>query len=296
MAPPREAFRLIFSSSAGCGKAANLLRELDRRTTRLRPARDDEHAITLIVELFRTDFGVRGQLTVRKLDGDLTAREVPGRDCQEVESALALIVALMVDPLATNAKPLPARSEVATGFSARPGTESHSSYWVEQRASLRSAIAPRAAWGEGLGLMFMREQSPLRWSVGLSATVARSSSSSLAGSAQFEWAAAELAVCPVGWQPSSGWDVRACGTAQAGRLRAAGFATSNPAENRLFWWALGGSLQARRQLIGPLWVGLEAALEFPLSRQSFYFEPGPIVHRVPAVGASGGLGAGLRFF
>lgn len=296
---PSEAFRLVFSSSAGCGSAPNLLHELERRTTRIRPATDDGHAITLIVELFKTSFGVRGQLTVRKPDGALTVREVPGHDCQEVESALALIVALMVDPSAGNAVDL---SEVrGEALPARPASsplrgESSSSFWVEQRASLRSAIAPRASFGEGLGVMFTRERSPLHWSVGLAATVARSSNSSASGSAAFEWAAVELALCPLGFRPSSSWDLRACGIAQAGRLRVVGFATSDASEKRLFWFALGGSAQIRRQLAGPLWVGLEAALEFPFSRQSFYFEPQPIVHRVPAIGASAGLGLGLRFF
>ena len=300
---PSEAFRMIWSSSAGCGDATRFLAELDGRTTRLRPARDGEHAITLIVELFGVAGGVRGQLTVRKPDGDLTVREVPGPNCEEVESALALIVALMVDPLAGNAEHVsvstrdrPGTKPPANTAAPTPRAASGWSLRVEQRATLRSAVAPNLAWGQGLALMLTREGSGLHPSLGLSANLARSTTSQRLGSAEFEWAAAQLAVCPVGFQPAPGWDLRACGTFQAGRLRGVGFETVNSATKSIFWGALGLELQGRVKLVGPLWLGGEGALELPFSRERFYFEPGSTLHQVPALGASLGIGLGVYFF
>ena len=295
-----EPFRLVYSSSAGCGAGAGFLSELEQRTARLRPARAGEHAITLVVELFGAQNSVRGELTVRKPDGDLITREVPGPNCEEVESALALIVALMVDPLAGNPerRVVPGRSGSDLGAPAMPVAKAARvwSYRIEQRATLRSAIAPPFAWGQSLGLMLTREVGALRPSLGVSGALARATASQAQGSAEFEWAAAQLSVCPIGFSPTRAWDLRACGVFQAGRLRAAGFATLQPAAKSIFWGAAGVELEARVALVGPLWFGLDSALELPFSRERFYFDPGQTLHRVPALGASFGAGLGLRFF
>lgn len=297
---PSEAFRIIWSSSTGCAESTRFLSELDRRTTRLRPARPGEHAITLIIELFATaSGGVRGQLTVRKPAGDLTVRDVPGPNCQEVESALALIVALMVDPLASSSEHVGSGahwSEPPVSPAQQRAAEPQSSLRVEQRATVRTAIAPTLAWGQALGLMLTREGRGWRPSLGLTGNFARGTTSRAAGSAEFEWTALQLAICPVGWQPNPVWDLRACATVQAGRLRAAGFATINPAEQSSFWSAAGALLEARVQLIEPLWLGASGGLDLPFSRERFYLEPSQTLHQVPALGVSFGLGVGLRFF
>jgi hypothetical protein len=286
---------LIWSSSAGCGDAAWFLTELDRRTTRLRPARDGEHAITLIVELFGARGGVRGQLTVRKPDGDLTVREVPGPNCQEVESAMALIVALMVDPLASGSRRVSTSESRVRALPERAAGSSWS-LRVEQRATARTAVAPGLSPGQALGLMLTRERGPLRPSLALAGSSARGVTSQSQGSAEFEWLAAQLSVCPVGFQPGPDWDVRACGIFQAGRLRGSGFQTIRPGEKSIFWSAGGLELEGRLRLVGLLWLGLEGGLELPFSRAEFHLDPKQTLHQVPSAGASFGLGLGLRFF
>ena len=301
-APPEaqlaEAFRIIESSSAGCGRAGTFASELRSRTNRLRPAQEGEHAIILIVETFEANGGVRGQLTVHRLDGAMTVREVPGRDCQEVESAMALIAALMVDPLAGNAdggRASPPPPNPRSGLLATP-QPSNWSIRIEPRLTARTAVAPRVAWGGALGLMMTLETSELRPSFGLAGHFARASTTQPSGSADLELSAAQLVVCPFGWRPRAEWDLRACGLFQAGRLRGAGFDTVNPAEKSIFWASAGLELEARFQLLGPVWLGLEVAGELPFSRESFYVEPGQTLHRVPAWGMSFGLGAGVLFF
>jgi hypothetical protein len=295
-----EPFRLVWSSSAGCGDAGSFLAELEGRTTLLREARQEEHAITLIVETFRTQGGVRGQLTVRKPDGDLTVREVPGLDCREVQSAMALIAALMVDPLADTGE----RAGLKTQHSAaaprsESGSTSRAASWswrLEQRLTARSAIAPRLTWGQSLGVMLTAEGWSAHPSLGLSAHVAHTTTSASAGSAELEWAAGQLALCPASIQPTESWDLRACGAFQLGRLRGIGFETVDPATKAIVWSGAALELEGRYRLLDRLWVGWEGAFTVPFSRERFYLEPSQTLHRVPAWGLSAGVGLGLLFF
>jgi hypothetical protein len=290
-----EPFRLVWSSSADCGNARNFLAELEGRTALLREAREDEHAATLIVATFRAPGGVRGQLTVRKSDGDLTVREVAGLDCREVESAMALIVALMMDPLAAGSeRPALKALPPATGH----GSSLRPSAWswrVEQRLTARTAIAPGLTWGQSVGGMLTREMARPRPSVGLSVHLAHATTSALQGSAELEWTAAQLTLCPAGLRPSDSWDLRACAAFQLGRLRGMGFRTFDPATKAILWSSVALEVEGRYRLLGPSWLGWEGAFTMPFSRESFYVEPGQTLHTVPAWGVSFGLGLGLHF-
>jgi len=295
-----EPFRLVWSSSAGCGNARTFLAELEGRTALLREARTDEHAITLIVETFRVESGVRGQLTMRKPDGELTVREVPGQNCQEVESAMALIAALMVDPLAGGSERSsggrPVEPLERTPKSAPPASEPAWSLRAEQRLTARTAIAPGLTWGQALGVMLTRETGEVRPGLGLSVQAADATTSASQGSAELDWVAGQLALCPIGVQPGKSWDFRACAALQLGRLRGTGFETARPATRAILWSSAGVELEGRFQLLGPLWLGWEGAFTLPFSRERFYLEPEQTLHRVPWWGLSFGVGLGLRFF
>jgi hypothetical protein len=276
------------------------LAELEGRTAVLREARQDEHAITLIVETFRMEGGVRGELTLRRPDGAVTVRQVPGLDCREVQSAMALIAAVMVDPLAGGGEPGDETAE-GTGTSDRTtsGAASASPEWswrFEQRMTAHTAIAPRLSWGQALGLMLTSESWSGRPSLALSAHVAHATTSQSAGSAELEWLAGQLVVCPVSARPSQAWELRACATFQLGRLRGIGFQTFERATKAIVWSSAGLELEGRLRLIGPLWAGLEGGLIFPFSRERFYLEPGQDLHQVPAWGLGLGAGLGLQFF
>lgn len=297
---PAKPFRLVWSSSAGCGDARSFLTELEGRTSLLREARQDEHAITLIVETFRTQGGVRGQLTVRNPDGDLTVREVPGLDCREVQSAMALIAALMVDPLAGGAERAAVKRSRSTALPlASAGRTPHPAAWswrLEQRFTAHTAIAPGLSAGQALGLMLTADGWSGQPSAGLSAHLSHATTSAPHGSAELEWTAGQLTLCPASLQPSPSWDWRACGAFQLGRLRGIGFRTVAPATKSIVWSSAGLEVQGRYRLLGPLWLGWEGRLNFPFSRESFYLDPGETLHAVPAWGVGFGVGLGLRFF
>jgi hypothetical protein len=296
--PARETkeFRLVWSSSASC-EARSFLAELRHRTTLLREARADEHAITLIVETFRAPSGVRGKLSVRKPDGELTVREVPGSTCREVDSAMALIAALMVDPLAFGVGHASGQRHAAS-TAPEPNSvarEADFGLRIEQRLTGQTAVAPGFTWGQAVGAMLTHETSRFRPSLGLSARVARDTTSIAQGSAELDFAAAQLTLCPLGVRPDVSWDFRACAALQLGRLRGTGFDTPAPATQSVLWASAAFELQARYQLLGPLWMGAEGMLNFPFSRESFHLDPQKTLHRIPVWGVGAALGLGLRF-
>jgi hypothetical protein len=303
---PAEAFRVIETSSAGCGRGGTFLSELRRRTRLLRPALEGEHAILFVVETFENPGGVRGRLTMRTLSGATTVREVPGSACHDVESAMALIAALSVDPLAGSAERGQAVPAAAPHLPALETSEPHDlpaapqqSNWsirVEPRVTLRTAIAPHLAWGGAIGAMVTRERAKFLPSFGLSAHFSQARARQPAGSADLDWVAAQLLVCPWGIRPGESWDFRACASFQVGRLRGIGIDTVDPATKAIFWASAGAELQGRVKLLGPLWLGLDATLELPFSRERFYIEPRQTLHRVPWWGASLGLGVGVLFY
>lgn len=314
-APPTgrvEPFRLIWSSTAGCGNPSSFLSELERRTTLLRPARPNEHAITLIVETFRLDGEVKGQLTVRKPDGALSERELPGGSCHEVESAMALIAALTVDPLAgsdprrTTTRTAPAPTQLADrpGSLTPRGTDALEettppadwSLRVEHHLTAHTALAPELTWGQALAVLLTLEAGRIAPSVGLAAHRAKATVSSSQGSAVLEWAAGELTACPLGVSPGEDWDLRACAALLVGRLKGRGYEVARPATKSVLWSSAALQLEARYRLVGPLWALGQAALSLPFSRESFYLAPETPLHELPATGLSLGAGLGLRFF
>jgi hypothetical protein len=231
-------------------------------------------------------------------------REVPGGSCQEVASAMSLIAALMVDPLAAGlAQVRQGRQPVKTSSPperpAPPPLALPPPAWsvqVEHRFIAQSAIAPNVAWVQAGRVMLTRQSSEWHPSLSLGAHFAHAVTSAPAGSAELEWAVAQLSLCPAGMQPSARWDWRACAAFQLGRLRGSGFETLSPASKSVLWSAAGAQLEGRFEVIGPLWLGWEGALTFPFTRESFYLDPQQRLHRVPPWAVSFGVGLGLRFF
>ncbi|MEJ7731194.1 MAG: hypothetical protein WKG00_18510 [Polyangiaceae bacterium] len=98
-----EPIRIELQAHAGCPDAAAFTGEIRARTARARVAAESESARTFSVRIEPAGKGSRGKLTIRSLDGQSSIREVSGKTCAEVTSALALISALAIDPRASTA-------------------------------------------------------------------------------------------------------------------------------------------------------------------------------------------------
>jgi hypothetical protein len=104
-----EPIRLDYRASSGCPDEAGFLARIRARTVQARAALPGEHARTFIVTL-ETGASPWGQVAVVGADGPPHPRRVEAGTCGEVADALALVVALAVDP-----RSLPGSAEAAGG-------------------------------------------------------------------------------------------------------------------------------------------------------------------------------------
>lgn len=331
-----QPFRVTFSTAVACGGASAFEDEVLKRTERLRLAETGEAALGLSVELRPTTEGIAGRLTLRETDGHVSVREVPGRGCDEVLSAMALIAALTVDPLArpdreipiasrqrhvkaSNAsKPAPPKREPPKRVMPRPApppapprqepAEPSSperanangglGFGVGQRVTVQTAVMPGATLGLGAHAeLTVMGPSLLSPRIRLSGIFSQSGDISASeGRARFDWVTARLQGCPVRFGFGQSWNIRPCAYFDAGRLRGEGFVIEPRREKSVFWTAAGVELSGDVRLFGPLTLGAEAGLLLPFRRDRFLFDPDTDLHEVPAAGFSGGVGLGLFFF
>lgn len=306
-----QAFRVVFSSSSVCSNPSEFVEQLQRRTKHLRPANAVEPALTFYVSLTSTEAGVQGNLRVLNADGTGPARQVPGLDCHEVLSAMALIGALTVDPFALTGEDLPPPAPSVPSRPLTKPSEPESKpepkrfrFGVGQRLNVNGGVLPGLGWGESvLAEASVPVSGVLHPSVRLAGHVAHATKetelSPPLGTGAFEWRAARLALCPVLWSPAPWFGARPCVFADAGRLRARGSETTNGKSNSRFWAASGLELELQFELVGPLTLGAEAGFMLPLvPRDPYFFVPrgaNAQVHQISG-GFAGGFGFGLRFF
>jgi hypothetical protein len=305
-----QAFRVEFSPNATCGDRDQFTEEILKRTERLRPAEPAERALTFLVNLAGASGGIRGQLAIREPDGNLSLRDVPGSDCAAVLSAMALIAALTVDPLARPDREVPAAArrrrppalvkvpppEVAPPEQRRPRPFV---YGVGARVNVHGAVMPGVALGVGAHFAVQSERGSL-FSPLLRAGVVfarRTDIEKDLATADFEWLTARIELCPlrIGSERVS---LRPCAFVDAGRLKGSGEGIASQREQSVFWSASGAELSAEARLVGPLTLGAEVGVLLPFRRDRFYFAgpPDETVHRVPRAGLSAGVGLGLLFF
>ncbi|HWA72829.1 MAG TPA: hypothetical protein VG937_10860 [Polyangiaceae bacterium] len=308
--PSVHAFRVVFSSSSVCENPNEFVEQLQRRTKQLRPADAVEPALTFYVSLTSTQAGVQGTLRVQNVDGTDTERQVPGVDCHEVLSAMALIGALTVDPFALTGENLPPPPPPPTATAvplpppaAAPKPESFH-FGVGGRVNVNGGVLPGLGLG---GSAFAEASMPVAGvfhpGVRLAGHFARASkdanSAPPLNTGAFRWLSARVSLCPLLWSPHPAFGVRPCVLADVGQLRARGTNTVNDRKYDLFWAATGLELELELKLVGPLSLGAEAGFMLPLvPRDHFDFVPTSETSQVHEIssGFAGGLGLGLRFF
>jgi hypothetical protein len=100
-APPEdEPVHLEYRAPATCQDDARFFARARSRAPRMRIARSGERARMFLVEIEQQASRTSGRLTIRDPEGRKTVREIEAKDCDEAVDALALIVALAVNPRA----------------------------------------------------------------------------------------------------------------------------------------------------------------------------------------------------
>ena len=303
-----EAIAWTYRAPPECPSAEIFEREFESRTKRAELVSGlanatRSFAVTLSSEPGRTV----GRIEIDGPEGAVAKRVVAGHTCGGVVSALALVAALAVDPLAIEA-PSPSEPDArkAVPRSAPVKRPDHG-----RMSTSRTVVASGLEGGTAIGLFpnpapsvstfveARRERgSALSPSARLSLSASVSSPVSVSpGSASFRWMAVALDGCPFELRLARGWRATPCAFVQLGVLAGSGRGVATPEAESRRWIALGGSGRLDWNFLGAFFAEAHGRLEAPLARDTFVFAlpERVVVHAVPAVLGSFELGVGVRW-
>lgn len=251
------------------------------------------------VKLTQSGAQTVGRLVVRDRKGEQSERKVTGDTCAEVVSGLALVAALSLDPSA--------REQAAPVSPPEPTTKPPEGATPRDAPTPKADVAP-SPWSVSIGaggmavsdvsssLLFAvapflgvtrRVGGP--WAVALELRFSRGSVASV--EAATTWTAGGLDLCPFLLWPSR-VRLQACARAQAGTLDVIGVNVTPSRGVSRPWLSVGPAASASFYLVERLFARLEGALDVPLVRDRFYFEPETTVFQAPAVGWTATLALG----
>jgi hypothetical protein len=176
-----EPVRLKYRAPSQCSSESEFFQEVTTRTARARRATPTEHArgfeVTIALEADIT----YGRLAITNVDGTLSTREVTGETCAEVVSALALMTALSIDPMAivtpgsgpqaqepsTDGAPTPGVNPSKPSETARPAGKPAPDIPSERRqASTPKPVTPDGAIDAHSGAVASESTPHPRWAMG----------------------------------------------------------------------------------------------------------------------------------
>jgi hypothetical protein len=322
-----EPIRLTYQASQACPDEIAFVERIRARTTRARVAWPGEAARVFDVRL---DGGppFSGSMTVTEVDHSEGARHVHADSCGEVADALALVVALAIDPRASaqpaTAPPIvapwssPSPHPVSTGRdkrtwggASRPSmaeglgertpknataVQSTQSLFAGADLAVTSGVAPDSMVGAS-PYVGWRATSTTVFAPSIRIALVRATSSTGAapsGSAGFLWTVGRLDACPVAWAVEH-LRATACTRLEAGTLEAAGGNVQAPQTRLRAWFAAGPLARLEWSFLGPVFFDAEATALFRATNDRFYFMPDTTIYQVPIVGLGAALGVGSNF-
>ena len=99
-----EPIHLEYAAAAECESRDELAREIVRRAPRARLAREGEPARRFEIRIAREGPTYRVDLVIRAGDGSAVSRRLSADSCAQATRALALMIALSIDPHASTAE------------------------------------------------------------------------------------------------------------------------------------------------------------------------------------------------
>ncbi|WP_394832307.1 hypothetical protein LVJ94_37925 [Pendulispora rubella] len=304
-------------ASGACPTETAFLEQVRQRTTKLRAPRAGEPFRRFTVDMRATRTETRGRLSIRDSDGAEAVRTVSGEDCGEVGSALALAVAIAVDPTVSlgpapegdpadspfanresriaNAKPAPPPPAPVRPAPAPPKRTPRVRAALAAEGVMATGVAPGVLWGAGLAATWT---APLAFEPSLRAGVAYSSSAPAsvdAAEAHFARWTASLEGCALRMRLGR-MSLFPCAKLEVGALRAEGQNIARATSDVRPWVAVGPSARVRWLVPGQrLFVEGGVAAMVPLTRDRFFFQPNITIHRAAVLGAEADLALGLEW-
>lgn len=327
-----EPIALRYETTAGCPTESEFMAWVRSHTKRWTHVPDETPGVrTIRVHVSAGNAEATGLLTVTSVDGAVTERKIEGPTCAEVSEAVAVMVAVAIDPRAgadvdsgedspragdeeageprAGAGPAPPPRRAPPRASppartspggSRPNDGPHVSF--DLRAETTSAVIRGGLPGIGASIT-VEPRAPARRrglqvsepSLGAGIRQSFPKERSLrGGSAELSWTTGHLRLCPLRVVIEGLAEVSPCAEANIGVLgvSARGFAEARGLST--FWFDIGASVWATVSLSERIFLSATASWTMPLFRQPFALASGVPVASVPPLGVLGGLGLGLR--
>lgn len=312
-----EPLRVELTAPEACPTRPTLFERVRSHTARIREAAEGEKARALRVAIAPDGGGFVAGLRLAD-DGEVLERRVPGKTCEEVLAAVALITALMIDPLAsavptdaggpeTGAAPpprvrpspepmLPAEIDAAEPPPPRARTRVSAGVSLEAYG-LGELVFGRSIWIEGALAMRASPALRLRLARTQSFTEERDRRPAF-----FQLTTVGLDGCltalrsrPELDQERSTLELRPCAQVAGGVIEGSSSAFGSVNRIPRPWLSLGAMLQGRWRFLGPLELEAALGLSIPFIRDNFFFLPQIDVYRAPGAVLLGNVGVGTTF-
>jgi hypothetical protein len=294
---PAQPMRLVYQAPPGCPDADAFSAEVRARAPRSSSLGARAVRLRIASRASQTS-SFEGSVVITDDSGMTPSRAVRGDTCAEVVRALALTVAMTLDPEESAppvaeliASPAPPSAERT------PPPRTASADGVQVAAGLRggaeTAVGPLVAPSLGIYGDLARRDLSVRLSAvhAISPVVERG-----AGSARFRRTTAGVDACPLRWRPSASLSLVPCASFEIGSLTSEGRSTVNPESASRLWASAGVAGRVGWEIVGPLVVELEGRAAFPLTRDRFFFRPAEDVFETPIVAFSAGISGAVRFW
>ncbi len=324
---------LHYAAGAACPSESEFVAMVRGFTQRWSLAAEGASAdLTIDVEMTSRPNESRGSLAVKNAGGAVSRRDIAGADCAEVSQALAVMVAVLIDPRAgmsgaktdeepppapevhADAGPSPPPKEPTRPAATPPVTKDEPeppprarktiSVALDARFETTSAVVRGALPGLGASVVLSTSSSDgppwlraLKPSIGIGIRQSLPKERALArGDFEFLWTAAGLRLCPLGFSLWRAIEVSPCAETNLGVLRASASGLADARSVSTPWLDVGGSLWVSVALSKTVFLSSTVLVTMPLDRQPFVTDSGMGVASVPPHGVLGGVGVGAKMW
>lgn len=329
-----EAVKLDYREGAKCGGADAFVSQVMARSPRVRFANAGESASrSMIVAIEPHGARMVGRVELREADGTTTERSVTGASCEDVISAVGLVAAITLDPLAstsataTNANNATnaSNSNTTNATSANDATKTNNASHANDDTHTNDAReredddalpSSKRRWSFGAGAdaevvvgaapdalfavpVFFELTRSLgeHFAIGGALRFERAGETTLDATgigADFTWTAGAADVCFV-WRAGR-VRLHACARSHFGAIDAHGEGVTPERSATRPWVDLSGVVAFRVRIAGPVFVEATASAGVPLVQDRFFVEPNQTVFQVPAFTATAGGGLGFEIW
>lgn len=320
-----EPVALRYEGSGACPSETEFVARVRAITRRWALVADGSPAVrTIRVLVTEGPRETGGKLTIAAPDGATSEREISGPSCSEVSEALAVMVAVAIDPRAGAPRDADERPAEDAGPSAapveRPRVQARRPrpsrpaqpprqppaggprLSVDLRAETTSAVIRGGLYGVGASARLDLRGPEARRGVQIAApSLAIGLRQSLpkeralrGGSVDVSWTAANVRLCPIRVVIDIVAEVSPCAETNIGVLRASARGFAEARDLSTVWLDVGGSIWGTVSLSDRVFFSSTLFVTMPLSRQPFVLASGARVATVPPLGVFGGVGLGFR--